>query len=153
VTPNSERIEQLIRDAKDPLLQASLLIMSSLDHAVAGTVDLLREMSEENKEHRRDFIMHVQRFDQHIIDEEKILSSVKGAMTGIRMVGWVATGLAASIFVLVGVIVTFYSNRFEQEASALRVVQATQLVVLQRLVELERRQLEDDRLLRGGSKP
>jgi hypothetical protein len=143
--PNQERIEALIREAKDPLLQATLLTMASLDHAVSISTNVLSELVDESKQHRKEFVEHVKRFDQHILDEEKILSGVKWAW-------WAACGMASAVLVLGGVIVTIYATKVESDSITLKVVQSRQAVNEARIGELERRQMEDDIALRRGFK-
>jgi hypothetical protein len=142
---NQERIEALIREAKDPLLQAVLLTMASLDHAVTASTRVLEQLAEDQREHRRDFLSHVRRFDQHILDEEKILAGVKWAW-------WAACGMGVGVLALGGLVVTVYASRIDADSVTLKIVQSRQAVNEAKISELERRQMEDDITLRRGPK-
>ena len=143
--PNQERIEALIREAKDPLLQATLLTMASLDHAVATSTQVLEQLVADGREHRKDFMAHVRRFDQHILDEEKILSGVKWAW-------WAACGMGVGVLALGGLVLTVYASRIDADSVTLKIVQSRQAVNEARIGELERRQMEDDIMLRRSTR-
>lgn len=134
---NQARIEELIAKATDPVQQATLLVLGTLDHNIDSFEKALDSNTQATQEIATDLRAHRVEFSGHVLDEQKILSGVKWAW-------WAASAMGAAIVVLGGIIVTIYAGTIERDHTEIRAHSNRIAVVEASIAELLRRQQADD---------
>lgn len=78
---NHEKIEALISQTQDPVVQATLLVLSKIDYALDSNTEATQEIAKELSEHREDF-------RKHALEDTKRLAGLKGAWwAGVALIG------------------------------------------------------------------
>ena len=91
---NRERIQELIQQAKDPVQQATLLVLSNFDSALESNTRATEVIATELQSHRNEFSEFRSNVHTHINEDRDMKVSIK--------TGWMAGILFFSVVNLVG---------------------------------------------------
>jgi len=91
---NRERIQELIQQAKDPVQQATLLVLSNFDSALESNTRATEVIATELQSHRIEFSEFRSNVHTHINEDRDMKVSIK--------TGWMAGILFFSVVNLVG---------------------------------------------------
>ena len=91
---NRDRIQELIQQTKDPVQQATLLVLSNFDSALEANTRATEEIVRDLQEHRGEFSEFRAHVHTHINEDRDMKVSIK--------TGWMAGILFFSVVNLVG---------------------------------------------------
>jgi hypothetical protein len=118
-----QRIDELIAATADPVQRATLMLIARFDAALTANTHATERIANAVEEHRSEFVIHTKRFDQHVLDEQKMLASAKGAW-------WATTVLVIAVIGLGGFIIKSYHENVTFALEGMRDV-STRLRVLE----------------------
>lgn len=93
-----KRIEDMLRDENDPKERMRLLLLLRLNDVLTDNVVATRELTQEFKNHRGEFNVHQDKFDQHVADERVLIAKGRVAL-------WVAVGFVGLVQAMGGYII------------------------------------------------
>jgi hypothetical protein len=134
---HQDKIEQLISDTSDPVVRATLLVLSSIDHGLEKHERALDSNTVATQAIADAFTTHRNDFTSHIIDEQKILS-------GVRWAWWAATGMSVCIMLLGAYIFSMLIRGIENDSAQIKSNTQRLTTLETKVSDLERRQIIDE---------
>ena len=129
---NRERIQELIQQAKDPVQQATLLVLSNFDSALESNTRATEVIATELQSHRNEFSEFRSNVHTHINEDRDMKVSIK--------TGWMAGILFFSVVNLVGgwLITRAVNSNDEQD----RIIRSLEITVNQLKADIAAHRVE-----------
>ena len=134
---HQDKIDKLISDTSDPVVRATLLVLSSIDHGLEKHEHALDKNTEATQAIADSFSAHRIDFSQHVLDEQKLL-------TGVRWAWWSATGMSVAIMLIGSYIGSLVMAGIERDSQQIKFNTQRLTTLETKVSDLERRQIIDE---------
>lgn len=136
---NRVKIDDLLSATDDPVQKATLSVLSGIDHSLEKIIEVASVQAVTFNKHTVEFDKHRVEFSEHVLEEQKLLSGIKWAW-------WAATGTGTIIMFLGGFILLGQITNLSDVVNSMHRLAAAESVSDNRILNLERRQLDDERI-------
>lgn len=105
---NNSKIDDLIQQTKDPVQQATLLVLSNIDHALFANTKATLALADDFAVHKTEFREHKTAVDNHIATDRTMMASIRGAW-------WAGVILVTGLQLLGGLVIANYIKANEKQ--------------------------------------